>query len=149
VIEGLRLVETAHFYRPLDGLAAAAEAQYAVFLPRDRNDAQIDRGRKHAVDVEFRFASSLALRQRGEIEKRIAQRALDLEHAVAGQEHRRRMGVDAHDRRAAKTRGVIIRRDWRISSMGLSIVRRVGNGGRGVEVWRRKCSAFAHAVRRN
>src|ERR1019366_2770874 len=98
--------EAAHFHRPLDGRATAGERQAAAALPGNRDNAKIQFRRESAVDLEFRLARGLAPVQGGEIEKRIANRALDLEGAIPGQEHRRRMGVDAPYRTARVGRRV-------------------------------------------
>src|SRR5215470_6481370 len=85
VIEGLGFIEPAHFHRPLDALAKAREAQRAVTLPRNGSHAKIKPWRKNAVDFKFRLAGCLSSRQRGEIEKRIANGALDFEGSIAAE----------------------------------------------------------------
>ena len=99
VVERLGFIETAHFHRPLDALAETCELQCAVTLPRNGNYAKIKPGRKNTVDFKLRLAGCLAERQRGEIEKRIANGALDFEGAIAAQEYHRRMSIDAPHRR--------------------------------------------------
>ena len=73
----------------------------AVGRARDRHHAAIDRRRERAVDRDLGLAGALALVERGIIEERKAHRALDLERALARQEYRRGMGVDARHLRAA------------------------------------------------
>ena len=100
-IERLGLVEPAHRDRPFDDLAVARQRQCAVRLPCDRDHAKINLRREPAVDLKLGLACRFAQRQRGEIQKRIADGTLDLEGAVAGQEHHRRVGIDTPHRRAA------------------------------------------------
>ena len=59
------------------------------------DDAAIDFRRVGRVDGKLGLAGLLALFERRIIEKGKAHRALDLQRAVAGEEHRGRMGVDA------------------------------------------------------
>ena len=106
VVEGLGFVETPHFHGPFDACAAARECQGAIALPRNANHAKVERGCESAIDLELRLASRTPLRQRREIEKRIANRALDLEGAITGQKHRRRMGIDAPHRRTPMGRRI-------------------------------------------
>jgi len=80
-------------------LASAAERQPSV-RARDRNDAQINLGREGVVDREFGLAGGFALRERGIVEERKLDRALDLVGALAGEKHGCRVGVDAAHRRA-------------------------------------------------
>src|SRR5260370_218876 len=75
-----------------------------VRAPRSREAEAVDLGRERLVDLELGLAGGLALLERGIVQEWEAHGALDLEGAVACEEHRRRMGVDALDRRATKGR---------------------------------------------
>ena len=95
VIERAVLVEPHHVDRPFDRLAVAADREPAVALARDGDDAAIKFRRQRPVDLDLGLARGFALGERRIIEKRKAHRALDLQRAVAGEKHRRRVGVDA------------------------------------------------------
>src|SRR5262249_4583867 len=69
----------------------------SVGLAGDRDHASIDIRSECPVDVELGRTGSLAPVERRIVEKRKPHRALDLERAVAGEEHRGRVGVDALD----------------------------------------------------
>ena len=97
MIEGAVLVETHHVDRPFDRLAVAADRQPTITLARDGDDAAIKFWRQPPVDLDLRFAGAFALFQGRKIEKRKAHRALDLQGAVAGEKHGRRVRIDAPD----------------------------------------------------
>ena len=118
MVERIVLVEARHLDRPFDGFAAAVQGERTTGLARDRHDAAIKLRRKFAIDVEFRLAGGLALIQRRIIEKRVAHRALDLDGALAGQEHDRGMGL------AAPYCGAAIGR--RIAEQGENSILRIG-----------------------
>jgi hypothetical protein len=94
-IERLRLVEAPHVDRPLDRLAVAAERKGAVATARHRDDATVKLRRKGPVGLDLGEAGGLALRERREVEEGETDGALDLEGALAGQEHDSGVGVDA------------------------------------------------------
>jgi hypothetical protein len=106
MIEGLRLVEAAHLDRPFDRLALAGNREPPIRLACDRNDAAIELRRIGAIDGDLSLAGGFALVERGIVEKRELHRPLELEGAVAGEEHHARMGVDTLDRRSAMGRRV-------------------------------------------
>ncbi len=119
MIEGCGFVEAAHLHRPLHRGSAATECEAAVGLARDRPHAAIDLRREHAVDPHLRLAHRLAPFQGRIIQEWKAHRALDLEHPVPGEEHRRRMGVDAPDRRPTMGRRVGQQREYRFLGVGI------------------------------
>ena len=94
MIESLALVETGHLHRVFHRRALAVDRERSVSALRDRNDAAIDLWGKRAADLKFVLAGGLALRKRRVIEIGKADRALDFERTVAGEKHRRRMGID-------------------------------------------------------
>lgn len=110
LVERLRLVETHHVDRPLHRLALAADGEPSVGLAGDGDNAVVERRGEGAVCLDFGLAGRLALRQRGKVEKRETHLPLDLERAVAGQEHRSDMGVDALHGQPAEGRGVADKR---------------------------------------
>ena len=118
-IERRVLVEAAHLDRPFDRLAVAAERETAVRLARDRDDAAIDLRRERLVDLKLGLARGLALRGGRIVEKRKLDRALDLVDALAGEEHRGRMGVDPPHLRAAMGRGIAQQREHLVLRLGL------------------------------
>ena len=97
MIERAVLVEAHHVDRPFDRFAVAVDRQPAIVRARDGDDAAIKLRRQPPVDLDLRFAGVFALFERGKIEKRKVHRALDFQHAVAGEKHRGRVGVDAAD----------------------------------------------------
>src|SRR5262249_24200075 len=58
----------------------------SVWSLRDRHDAAVDRGRQAPVDQKLLLASVLALFQRRVVQKRQADRTLDLQHALGFKE---------------------------------------------------------------
>src|SRR5262249_60112535 len=89
------LVETRHLDRPLDRLATAVKRERTISVACDRDDAPIKLWSEFAVDRKLGFAGSLALVQARKIKKGIAHRALDLERAIPGKKHDRRMRLVA------------------------------------------------------
>ncbi len=106
MIEGAPLVEAAHLDRPFHRRAFAANRQLAVSFAGDGDDAAIDFRRVGCVDRKLGLAGQFALSERRVVEKRKAHRTFDLERALAGEEHRRRVGIDALRLLAAVGRGV-------------------------------------------
>ena len=98
MVEGARLVEAAHLDRPFDGRALAGDCQPSVGFAGDREHAAVDLRRERRVDGKLGLASLLAPAERRIVEKRKAHGALDFQRAIAGEKHRRRMGIDALDR---------------------------------------------------
>src|SRR6202012_2514956 len=82
---------------PFDWLALAGDRQAPIRLPRDRDDAAIDLRRVGRIDGELRAAGLLAFFQGRRVEERETHPAPDLEHAIAGEEYRRGVGIDAPD----------------------------------------------------
>ncbi len=132
--------EAAHLHRPLDRRAVAVEREPPVRLARDRHDPAVDVGRERPVDLELGLAGRLALVEGRIVEKREAHRALDLPGAVAGQEHRRRMGVDALDRRPAMGRRLGEQREHRL--LGFSRIIHYDFAATIAHPWRTACSSI-------
>jgi hypothetical protein len=63
-------------------------------LPLQRHQPQVDIGCEARVQAQFFAAVELTRRQRGEVEERVANRLLQLEHMVAGQKDPRHMRFD-------------------------------------------------------
>ena len=106
MIERRVLVKAGHFDRPFNRLAFAVEHQRTICLSRHRHEAPVKPRREIAVDVELRAASGEPPVERRIIQKRIAHRALDLDGAIAGEEHNGCMGLNPAHRRAAIGRGI-------------------------------------------
>ena len=100
-IEERGLIEAGHLDHPFHRLARAAQPQRSVALAGDSDHAVVQRRRTAAVDAHLRLAQRLAAERAGEIEIVVTDGALELESALAGQEHDRRVGFDLLDRRAA------------------------------------------------
>jgi hypothetical protein len=114
MIERLGLVEAAHLDRPFDHLAVTPDRKAAVGRTRDRHHAAIDLRGIALIDLDLGLAGDLALGERRKVEEREFDRALDLEHALAGEKHHRRMGIDALDFRAAMGRRIAEQRKHRL-----------------------------------
>src|SRR4030095_13756407 len=97
-VERLRLVEAAHLDGVPAGCAPAIERKPPIGLARNGHYAAIELGRIRAIDLDLGLARRLALLERGIVEKRELHRALELEHALAGEEQYARVGIDALDR---------------------------------------------------
>src|SRR5262249_61023176 len=95
-------------------------------VARDPHDGAVDLRRIAPVDLDLGGAGGLALIKRRKIEEGEFYRALDLEHALAGEEHNGRVRIDALDLGAAVRR--------RIGEQGEDRLLRVG----GVIPWLRK-----------
>jgi hypothetical protein len=87
VIERQPLVETLHVHRPFDRHAVAADDERPIVAARDRHHPAVDVRREGAVDPQFLVAGLFSLCQRRIIEKREADRTLDLQCARAGEKH--------------------------------------------------------------
>src|SRR5437764_149023 len=96
-IERPILLEARHLDCPVDRLAGTVDRERTIGLACDRHQASVQSWREFAIDREFGLASNLALLQGREIEKRIADRALDLEREVAGEKDDRGMGLMTTD----------------------------------------------------
>ena len=114
MVQRLGLVEAAHFDRPLDDLAVTADREPPVRRARDRDHAAVDLRRIAPVDLDLGLAGGLALVERRKIEEREFYRALDLECSLAGEKHRRRMGIEALDLRTAMGRQIGEQREHRL-----------------------------------
>ena len=86
--------EAAHFQQPFDWWALAVQGE-AGGVGGDRNDAQVKLWSVLAVELELVAQGLLAPPQGGEVEEAVADRALELEGAVGGQEDDGGVGVDA------------------------------------------------------
>jgi hypothetical protein len=104
VVERLRLVEAPHVDRPLDRFAVASECKVSGATARHRDDAAIKLRCEGPVCFDLGEARSLAPFDRREVEKGKLHRTLDLEGALAGQEHDPGVGVDAADGDTAVSR---------------------------------------------
>ena len=111
MVERRGLVEAPHLDRPFDRRAVPGECQPAVRLARDRDHAAIEFGRVSPVDLKLGLAGGLALRHGGIVEERKLDRALDLVGALAREEDRSRMRIDAPYRLAAMRRGIAQQRE--------------------------------------
>jgi hypothetical protein len=74
-IKGLALVKAVHFDGIFDRGTVAVDAQGPVVTLGYRNHAAIDLRRERPVDVQLRFAGSLAFRQRRIIQRQSERRA--------------------------------------------------------------------------
>ena len=86
-----------HIDEEIDGLARTAQRQGAIGLPRYRDHALVDTGRRAAVDADFRLTRQSAVFRRRKIKVGKNHGALQLQHPVAAQEHHRHMGLDGFD----------------------------------------------------
>ena len=97
---------------PIRPARPPVERQASVRLARDRHDAPIELWREGPVDLEFGLACGLALLRAWRNRETEIHRALDLVDALAGEEHRGRMRVDAPDARTAMRRGGAQQREY-------------------------------------
>jgi hypothetical protein len=111
-VEQIGLREAAHLHHGVDQRSDPVEGQGAVRLPRDPAGAAIQGGRRAAVQRDLRLTGGEAPSGGGEIEVGKADGALELEHAVPGQEEpgdvrghgvhrsgaRQRLRQEPHDR---------------------------------------------------
>ena len=105
MVDGLALVETAHFDRIFDRHTLAVDIKRSIVALRDRNDATVDLRRELAVDFDLFVAGCFPFLERRIIEKGKADRALDLQRAVAFEKNRRRMGIDPMNMRMRRRIG--------------------------------------------
>src|SRR5262249_13034638 len=96
VIERLRLVKPVHLQDPVDDFTVTAERESSV-TSHDRDEIEIKLRCERLVGLDFRFERSLSQRKRRKIQEWKFYRALDLVGVVAGEKHRGRVCVDAHD----------------------------------------------------
>ena len=94
MVEGSLLIEAPHIDRPFDRRTGSADGELSRGLARDRDHAAINFRRVWRVHRDLGFARLLALLQRRIIEEGKAHGALDLEGAVAGEEHGCRVRID-------------------------------------------------------
>ncbi|HXW22186.1 MAG TPA: hypothetical protein VEK14_04700 [Rhodomicrobium sp.] len=85
-VEHPPLVEAAHFYEPIDGGNALANGE-AIRGNAQGDDPQINIRREPPVQVHFRAACHLPLRERRKIEIGETHRLFQFENAVAGEKH--------------------------------------------------------------
>ena len=130
-IERLRLVEAPHVDRPLDRLTLAGKRVGTVGTARHRDDAAVKLRREGPVGLDLGEAGGLTLLERREVEEGKADGALDLEGALAGQEHDPGVGVDAvhgdaaiSRRTSKKRKHVVLRVVLRSGSVRHAAVRR-------------------------
>lgn len=103
----LRLgIEAPHDDHPIDRLPIAAKCEPAAIGAYHGLDAEIQVWGEAPVDGEFRFAGGAAAVGGRVVEVAVADRALQLERAIAGEEHQRDVRLGLIDPVGAKGRRV-------------------------------------------
>ena len=100
-VEELRLVEARHVDAPVDRIARSADGEQSVRRAGDGDDATIERRRGASIEPQLRFARGAPQPRGREVQVVEADRPLQLERPVPGQEHHRAVRVDAFHRQAA------------------------------------------------
>ena len=93
-IEQRVLVEARHLDHPLHRLARAAQRERSVTLAGNGDHSVVERRRRAPVDAHLRLAQLPAAIRVAEVQVVVADGALELPGAVAGEEHDRRVGLD-------------------------------------------------------
>ena len=124
MVERALLIEARHLDGPFDRRTVAVDLK-SVQSERDRYDAAVKRGRGAPVDRELLLARVLALIERRVVEVRQTDRPLDLQDAVAFQEHDGGMRVDALE---VASRGVAEKCKHRLLAVATAALRRWRHG---------------------
>ena len=96
VIEHAPLIEAAHLHEPIDGHGALADCE-PLAGHRQRNGAKINVAGEPPIEFHLGAACHLPLRERGKIEIREADRLLQFERIVPGEEHPRHVRLTDFD----------------------------------------------------
>ena len=103
-IEQRVLIEARHVDAPVCRRAPPVQRQRAVGFARHRHDPPIDRRSGSPIQAHLGLAGCATQVGRGKVQIVEAHRALQLEGAVASEEHDGAMCIDPFDRRAAVRR---------------------------------------------
>ena len=98
------MIESAHLQHPLDRPPLASQPKLAILSGSYRDNFEIKLRRGSPIDAKLVQAGRAPLFQRGEVEKRVFDRAFDLVGMVSRQENDGSVGLDALD--GCRNRGI-------------------------------------------